>query len=91
MRLIASLFLLLIVMPVTAGGDETYPADWFWGDKARRAKHDALVGKPAPVVELKVAGFFRGEGGKVRGRFEGGTIRLTVLEMDSSFGPKSVP
>ena len=56
MRLIASLFLLLIVMPVTAGGDETYPADWFWGDKARRAKHDALIGKPAPALAIKNAG-----------------------------------
>jgi thiol-disulfide isomerase/thioredoxin len=29
-----------------------YPAEWFWGDEAQRAKHEELVGKEMPALEL---------------------------------------
>lgn len=42
-----------------AAAENPYPADWFWGKAPQRAKHDAMIGKPAP--ELNLNGWINGE------------------------------
>ena len=39
--------------------ENPYPADWFWGKGEQRAKHDAMIGQPAPALDLD--GWINGE------------------------------
>ena len=46
------LFLLVLLMTPPATAAEEFPADWFWGSEKQRARHDAMVGRPAPELRL---------------------------------------
>ena len=50
--LAACLVLLAPALPTAVAGDNPFPAEWFWGNPDQRAKHDAMIGKPAPTLEL---------------------------------------
>ena len=52
MRSCIALLVLLLITPALAGGDD-FPSDWFWGKDELKARHQAMVGKPAPPLELK--------------------------------------
>jgi thiol-disulfide isomerase/thioredoxin len=39
----------------------TFPREWFFGNDEQRARHDELVGKPAPAVLDDLAGWYNGE------------------------------
>ncbi len=47
---------IMVVMTFTASavfaGDNPYPSEWFFGDENQRAKHDAMIGKAAPKLDL---------------------------------------
>ncbi len=44
---------LLIASPLARAGEWEFPKDWFWhDDDKQRAKHEALVGKPMPALDL---------------------------------------
>ncbi len=48
-----ALFLMLLTsVPRVMAGENPYPRDWFWGNDEQRAKHDAMIGQPAPGIKL---------------------------------------
>ena len=48
-----ALALLFVLAPFARAGDWEFPKDWFWhDDDTQRAKHEALLGKPMPALEL---------------------------------------
>jgi thiol-disulfide isomerase/thioredoxin len=45
--------LALFAAPLRAADKaEEFPAEWFWGEPEQRAAHNALVGKPAPQMNV---------------------------------------
>jgi peroxiredoxin len=50
---IVTLALLFVLAPLAHAGDWEFPKDWFWhDDDAQRAKHEPLLGKPMPALDL---------------------------------------
>jgi thiol-disulfide isomerase/thioredoxin len=44
---------LLLLSSLARAGDWEFPKDWFWhDDDTQRAKHEALLGKPMPALDL---------------------------------------
>lgn len=51
MRSCLALLVLLLTTPALAGVED-FPSDWFWGKAELKARHQAMVGKPAPPLDL---------------------------------------
>lgn len=56
---ISLVILLTLSASAAFAGDNPYPKDWFWGNADQRAEHDAMIGKPAPDLDLN--GWVNGE------------------------------
>jgi thiol-disulfide isomerase/thioredoxin len=57
-----SLFAVACVLFLFTGktlAENPFPADWFFGEGEQRAKHDAMIGKPAPTLDL--SGWMNGQ------------------------------
>ena len=52
MRSCLALLVLSLTLPAL-GAEENFPSDWFWGKEEQKARHQAMVGKPAPALDLK--------------------------------------